>query len=62
MREWHKPTVEETESGMEVTSYLLAELDPRLIRFCSSSEIETAIPAHARVAVSVRGPRNGLTP
>ena len=22
MREWHKPTVEETESGMEVTSYL----------------------------------------
>jgi coenzyme PQQ precursor peptide PqqA len=27
MREWHKPTVEETESGMEVTSYLSAELD-----------------------------------
>jgi coenzyme PQQ precursor peptide PqqA len=27
MREWHKPTVEETESGMEVTSYLPAELD-----------------------------------
>ena len=26
-REWHKPTVEETESGMEVTSYLPAELD-----------------------------------
>ena len=26
MREWHKPTVEETESGMEVTSYLPAEL------------------------------------
>ena len=25
---WHKPTVEETESGMEVTSYLPAELDP----------------------------------
>jgi coenzyme PQQ precursor peptide PqqA len=25
--EWHKPTVEETESGMEVTSYLPAELD-----------------------------------
>jgi coenzyme PQQ precursor peptide PqqA len=22
MREWHKPTIEETESGMEVTSYL----------------------------------------
>ena len=27
MREWHKPTVQETESGMEVTSYLPAELD-----------------------------------
>jgi coenzyme PQQ precursor peptide PqqA len=27
MREWHKPTIEETESGMEVTSYLPAELD-----------------------------------
>ena len=27
MREWQKPMVEETESGMEVTSYLLAELD-----------------------------------
>jgi coenzyme PQQ precursor peptide PqqA len=27
MREWHKPTVEETEAGMEVTSYLPAELD-----------------------------------
>jgi len=26
MREWHKPTVEETESGMEVTSCLPAEL------------------------------------
>jgi coenzyme PQQ precursor peptide PqqA len=27
MREWHTPTIEETESGMEVTSYLPAELD-----------------------------------
>jgi coenzyme PQQ precursor peptide PqqA len=27
MRKWHKPTIEETESGMEVTSYLPAELD-----------------------------------
>jgi coenzyme PQQ precursor peptide PqqA len=27
MREWHKPMVEETESAMEVTSYLPAELD-----------------------------------
>jgi coenzyme PQQ precursor peptide PqqA len=27
IREWHKPTIEETESGMEVTSYLQAELD-----------------------------------
>jgi coenzyme PQQ precursor peptide PqqA len=27
MREWHKPTIVETESGMEVTSYLPAELD-----------------------------------
>ena len=27
MRKWHKPTVEETVSGMEVTSYLPAELD-----------------------------------
>ena len=27
MREWQKPVVEETESGMEVTSYLPAELD-----------------------------------
>ncbi len=27
MREWPKPTIEETESGMEVTSYLPAELD-----------------------------------
>jgi coenzyme PQQ precursor peptide PqqA len=27
MREWSKPTIEETESGMEVTSYLPAELD-----------------------------------
>jgi coenzyme PQQ precursor peptide PqqA len=27
MREWQKPTVEETESGLEVTSYLPAELD-----------------------------------
>ena len=26
MREWHTPTVEETESGMEVTIYLPAEL------------------------------------
>jgi coenzyme PQQ precursor peptide PqqA len=25
--EWHTPTIEETESGMEVTSYLPAELD-----------------------------------
>ena len=24
-REWHKPTIEETGSGMEVTSYLPAE-------------------------------------
>ena len=34
MREWHKPTVEETESGMEVTSYLPAEwiaLNPSLL-------------------------------
>ena len=27
MREWLKPTIEETESGMEVTGYLPAELD-----------------------------------
>ena len=27
MREWHKPTMEETGSGMEVTSYLPAEPD-----------------------------------
>ena len=27
MREWNKPTVVETESSMEVTSYLPAELD-----------------------------------
>ena len=27
MREWHKPTVEEMESGVEITSYLPAELD-----------------------------------
>ena len=27
MREWQKPMVEETESGMEVTSYLPADLD-----------------------------------
>ena len=27
MREWQKPTIEETKSGMEVTSYLPAELD-----------------------------------
>jgi len=27
MSEGHKPTIEETESGMEVTSYLPAELD-----------------------------------
>jgi len=27
MREWHKPMVEETESRMEVTSYLPAKLD-----------------------------------
>jgi len=27
MREWLKPAIEETESGMEVTSYLPAELD-----------------------------------
>ena len=27
MREWHKPTVEEMDTGMEVTSYLPAELD-----------------------------------
>jgi coenzyme PQQ precursor peptide PqqA len=26
MREWQKPTIDETESGMEVTSYLPAEL------------------------------------
>ena len=27
MREWQKPAIDETESGMEVTSYLPAELD-----------------------------------
>ena len=27
MREWHKPTIEETEFGMEVTSDPPAELD-----------------------------------
>jgi coenzyme PQQ precursor peptide PqqA len=27
MREWQKPTIDETESGMEVTRYLAAELD-----------------------------------
>jgi coenzyme PQQ precursor peptide PqqA len=27
MREWLKPTIVETESGMEVASYLPAELD-----------------------------------
>jgi coenzyme PQQ precursor peptide PqqA len=27
MRAWQKPTMDETESGMEVTSYLPAELD-----------------------------------
>jgi hypothetical protein len=27
MREWQKSTIAETESGMEVTSYLPAELD-----------------------------------
>ena len=27
MREWNKPSIVETESGMEVTSYLPAELD-----------------------------------
>ena len=27
MREWQKPTIDETESGMEVTSYLPAEID-----------------------------------
>jgi coenzyme PQQ precursor peptide PqqA len=27
MREWHKPRIEETEPGMEVTSYLPAGLD-----------------------------------
>ena len=27
MREWHKRIVEETESAMEVASYLPAELD-----------------------------------
>ena len=26
MREWQKPTIDETESGMEVTRYLPAEL------------------------------------
>jgi coenzyme PQQ precursor peptide PqqA len=26
MRDWHEPTIEETESGMEVTSNPLAEL------------------------------------
>lgn len=27
MKEWFKPQIMETESGMEVTSYLPAELD-----------------------------------
>ena len=27
MNDWLKPSVEETEAGMEVTSYLPAELD-----------------------------------
>jgi hypothetical protein len=27
MREWHKPTNEETKPGMEVKNYLPAELD-----------------------------------
>ena len=27
MREWNKPSIVETEFGMEVTSYLPAELD-----------------------------------
>ena len=27
MNEWLKPTIQETEAGMEVTNYLPAELD-----------------------------------
>ena len=27
MREWQKPQIEESQAGMEVTSYLPAELD-----------------------------------
>ena len=31
MKEWLKPEITKSEAGMEVTSYLPAELGPRLI-------------------------------
>jgi len=52
MREWRKPTVEETESGMEVTSYLPAELDalnPSLLILGNRN----GDPADSGVAVSL---------
>ena len=42
MREWSKPTIEETESGMEVTSYLPAELD-RVSSALLSEQTQTAL-------------------
>jgi len=43
MREWQKPTIEETESGMEVTSYLPAELDRANPLSLISEILQTAI-------------------
>jgi coenzyme PQQ precursor peptide PqqA len=52
MREWQKPTIDETESGMEVTSYLPAELDSRLIGPLISEDSDGG-PASRRIAVSL---------
>lgn len=38
MREWHKPTIEETESGVEVTSHPPAELDRAYPTFSSRKQ------------------------
>ena len=52
MNEWLKPHIEESEAGMEVTSYLPAELGPRL------SKVQ--IPLGAAPSAYARRPHQGV--
>jgi hypothetical protein len=52
MREWQKPTINETESGMEVDELPAGRAGSRLIRL-PISEDESGDPAHGRVAALI---------